>query len=267
MSISALVDYVKLSPNFSTPAGRKVRKITIHHAAGNVTVETLGNIFALASRQASSNYGIDSKGRIGLYVDEANRAWTSGNAENDNQADTIEVANDGGAPDWHVSDRAINRLIELCTDICKRNDIKALTYTGDKNGNLTRHNMFQATACPGPYLQSKFPYIAEEVNKRLNNNQRKFQGFNNQRLADELKIYTSEYGYKTTKTNMWGCEVCVNQWGTVMNNPIWGFCNKEIPYKGWVISGHGEASKWILKNLRKGMQVSFDVNTRLLTIH
>ena len=27
--------------------------------------------------------------------------------------------------------------------------------------------MFQATTCPGPYLQSKFPYIAEEVNKRL----------------------------------------------------------------------------------------------------
>ena len=28
--------------------------------------------------------------------------------------------------------------------------------------------MFYATACPGPYLQSKFPYIADEVNKRLN---------------------------------------------------------------------------------------------------
>ena len=27
--------------------------------------------------------------------------------------------------------------------------------------------MFAATACPGPYLQSKFPYIAAEVNKRL----------------------------------------------------------------------------------------------------
>jgi hypothetical protein len=29
------------------------------------------------------------------------------------------------------------------------------------------HRYFAATACPGDYLASKFPYIAEEVNKRL----------------------------------------------------------------------------------------------------
>ena len=29
------------------------------------------------------------------------------------------------------------------------------------------HKMFTATTCPGPYLESKFPYIASEVNKRL----------------------------------------------------------------------------------------------------
>lgn len=137
--------------------------------AGNLTVERCGDVFASSSRQASSNYGVGTDGRIGLYVDEANRAWTSSNAENDNQAVTIEVANDGGAPDWHVSDKALEALIELCVDICKRNGIKELNYTGNKNGNLTRHNMFAATTCPGPYLQSKFPYIAEQVNKRLGN--------------------------------------------------------------------------------------------------
>lgn len=135
--------------------------------AGNLTVERCGDVFASSSRQASSNYGVGTDGRIGLYVDEANRAWTSSNAENDNQAVTIEVANDGGAPDWHVSDKALEALIELCVDICKRNGIKELNYTGNKDGNLTRHNMFAATTCPGPYLQSKFPYIAEQVNERL----------------------------------------------------------------------------------------------------
>jgi hypothetical protein len=29
------------------------------------------------------------------------------------------------------------------------------------------HKWFAATACPGPYLESKFPYIAEQVNARL----------------------------------------------------------------------------------------------------
>lgn len=135
--------------------------------AGNLSVESCGNIFARRSRQASSNYGIDSNGNVGMYVEEKNRAWTSGNADNDNQAITIEVANDGGAPNWHVSDKAMAKLIELCVDICRRNNIKSLNFTGNKDGNLTMHCYFQATACPGTYLKSKFGYIADEVNKRL----------------------------------------------------------------------------------------------------
>lgn len=135
--------------------------------AGNLTVETVGNLFAQPTRNASSNYGIGTDGRVGMYVEEKDRAWTSSSADNDHQAVTIEVANNGGAPNWPVSDTALAKLIDLCVDICKRNGIKSLNYTGDAKGNLTRHNMFAATACPGPYLQSKFPYIAAEVNKRL----------------------------------------------------------------------------------------------------
>ena len=58
-----------------------------------------------------------------------------------------------GAPDWHASDKALAKLIDLCVDICKRNGIPSLNYTGDAGGNLPRHNMFAAAACPGPYLQ------------------------------------------------------------------------------------------------------------------
>lgn len=163
---SSLVNYTKLSPNYN-PRDRKISKITIHHMAGNLTVETCGNIFASSAREASANYGIGSDGRVGLYVEEKNRSWASANRENDMMAVTIEVANDGGAPDWHVSDVAIAKLIDLCVDICKRNGIKKLNYTGDTRGNVTRHNMFVPTGCPGPYLQSKFPYIVSEVNKRL----------------------------------------------------------------------------------------------------
>ena len=167
MSNSSLVNYTKLSPNYN-PRKDAISKITIHHMAGNLSVETCANVFN-GKRQASSNYGIGSDGRVGLYVEEKNRAWTSSNASNDHKAVTIEVANDGGAnTNWHVSDKALAKLIDLCTDICKRNGIKRLNYTGDASGNLTRHNMFVATTCPGGYLQSKFPYIANEVNKRLN---------------------------------------------------------------------------------------------------
>lgn len=166
MSNSSLVSYTKISPN-KTKRNKKICKITPHHMAGNLSVETCGNVFATTERQASSNYGIGTDGRIGMYVPEDYRAWTSSNRDNDEVAVTIEVANDGGAPDWHVSDKALAALIDLCVDICKRNGIEELKFTGDKTGNLTMHKWFASTACPGPYLGSKFPYIAEEVNKRL----------------------------------------------------------------------------------------------------
>ena len=167
MSNSSLVDYTRLSPNHSGKRNHVIDTITIHHMAGNLSVETCGNVFAPASRQASSNYGIDSDGRVGLYVEEANRSWCSSSASNDNRAVTIEVANDEIGGNWHVSNKALNKLIELCVDICKRNGIARLNYTGNTSGNLTMHKWFAATSCPGPYLASKFPYIADEVNKRL----------------------------------------------------------------------------------------------------
>ena len=164
---SNLVSFVKLSPNCTKPRGKKIDTITIHHAAGNASVETLGNIFAPTSRKASANYGIGSDGRIACFVEEENRAWTSSSTANDDRAITIEVANCGAEPDWPISDKAYAALLDLCEDICRRHGI-VLNYTGDKTGNLTMHKWFKATACPGPYLESKFPAIASEVNRRLN---------------------------------------------------------------------------------------------------
>lgn len=166
MSNSQLVGYTKISPNSSARTA-KIDKITIHHMAGNLSVEACGNVFATTERQASSNYGVGTDGRVGLYVPESRRAWTSSNRDNDNRAVTIEVANNGGAPNWPVSDKALQATIALCVDICKRNGIARLNYTGDKSGNLTMHKWFTNTLCPGPYLGGKFQYIADEVNKQL----------------------------------------------------------------------------------------------------
>lgn len=167
MSNSSLVDYIKISPNKTSPRNHKIDRITIHHMAGNLSVETCGNVFAPSSRQASSNYGIDSDGRVGMYVEEKDRSWCSSNKANDHRAVTIEVADDQGGPNWHSSDKAMSKLVELCADICKRNGIFRLNYTGDTNGNLTMHKWFAATDCPGAYLESKFSWIADQVNSIL----------------------------------------------------------------------------------------------------
>lgn len=205
MSYSSLASYKKLSPNYSKRTG-KISKITIHHCAVvNATLQGLGNGFAQPSRKASSNYGIDSAGRIGVFVEEEYRAWTSSSAENDNVAITIEVSNSTGAPEWRISDAAMQALIKLCVDICKRNDIKELNFTGDKSGNLTMHKWFAATNCPGAYLESKFPYIAAEVNKQLKNNgatannstiyKVQVGAFKNRNLAENLLKKLKAQGY------------------------------------------------------------------------
>ena len=201
MSNSNLISYTKLSPNCSNRT-KPISKITIHHCAVvNASLEGLGNGFAQPTRKASSNYGIDSNGKIGMFVEESKRAWTSSNTENDNVAVTIEVANSKGAPNWEVSDKALAALIDLCVDICKRNNIKELVYTGDKSGNLTRHNMFSNTTCPGNYLQGKFPYIAQEVNKRLSAGKIIYRvqvgAFTNKANAEALAKKLQADGYST----------------------------------------------------------------------
>lgn len=167
MSNSPLVNHVRLSPNYSLRRS-KIDRITIHHMGStSLSIEACGAGFADRARKASSHYGVGTDGRIGLYVEEKHRSWCTSSLENDDRAITIEVANDSRWPDWHVSDKALEATIELCVDICKRNGIERLNYTGDKTGNLTMHKWYQETICPGPYLGSKFPYIAAEVNKRL----------------------------------------------------------------------------------------------------
>ena len=167
MSNSSLVSYTKLSPNCDHPRNHTIDKITIHHMAGDLSVETCGNLFANPNREASANYGIGSDGRVGLYVDEGDRAWASASPSNDNRAVNIEVANCATGGDWPVSSAAYNKLIDLCVDICQRNGIKALNYTGGADGNLTEHRMFVPTACPGPYLHERMSQIAAAVNSRL----------------------------------------------------------------------------------------------------
>lgn len=175
MSNSPLVSYTRLSPNHSGKRKHVIDTVSIHCMAGNATVETCGSIFANPSRKASSNYGIGSDGRIALYVDEANRSWCTSSADNDNRAITIEVANNGGAPDWPVSAKAYESLIDLLVDICKRNPgIGRLRWKADKSlmgqvdkQNMTVHRWTAAKSCPGDYLYNRHGAIAEEVNRRL----------------------------------------------------------------------------------------------------
>ena len=166
MADSKLVNYEFYDhKHWNDRQGNKVDKIVIHHAASVISVEQLGQVFS--SRNSSATYGIGSDGRVGQYVPEQYRPWTTSSWTIDKRAITIEVSNSETGGEWKVSDKVLEVLIKLVADICRRNGIKKCSYTGTKNGVLQMHKWYANTACPGPYLGSKFPYISEEVNKLL----------------------------------------------------------------------------------------------------
>lgn len=166
MADSKLVNYEYYGhEHWNSRQGNKVDKIVIHHAASVISVEQLGQVFS--TRNSSATYGIGSDGRVGQYVPEQYRPWTTSSWTIDKRAITIEVSNCETGGDWKVSDKVLEVLIKLVADICRRNGIKKCSYTGTKNGVLQMHKWYANTACPGPYLGSKFPYISEEVNKLL----------------------------------------------------------------------------------------------------
>lgn len=159
-------EYKAHSNNYTVGrAGNKIKKVTIHHMAGVLTANQCGKIFQDANRKASSNYGIGKNGEIGLYVDEENTSYADANLESNRISVTIECSNSETGGDWPVSDKVLNKLIELIVDIFKRNGItKAI-----KGETITWHSMYSATTCPGDYLRSKMDYICKEVNIKLGN--------------------------------------------------------------------------------------------------
>ena len=171
---SSLVAYTKISPNRTQNRNHEIDTITIHCVVGQCSVQTLGEVFAPTSRQASSNYGVGYDGKIGMYVEEKDRSWCSSNAANDHRAVTIEVASDTAEP-YAVNDKAYAAMLDLVTDICKRNGIKKLVWSANKNDrvnhlngcNMTVHRDYANKACPGTYLYERHGEIAAEVNKRL----------------------------------------------------------------------------------------------------
>lgn len=179
MSNSSLATITQISPNKNSPRVGKIDTITIHHTAGVCSAQTIADIFAPTSRQASCNYGIGNDGHIALIVDECDRSWCSSSSSNDHRAITIEVSNDAigdrtSGKGWTIGEKAYNSLIDLCVDICKRNGIKELKWKNDSSligkpeqQNMTVHKWFSSTACPGDYLLGKMGDIASEVNARL----------------------------------------------------------------------------------------------------
>lgn len=176
MSNSSLVNVTVKSPNHSGARTHSIDRITPHCVVGQLTASGIGNCFP-SGRGASCNYGIGSDLKVVLVVDECNRSWCSSSNENDQRAVTIECASDRSEP-YAFTNGVYNKLIELCTDICRRNGKTVLLWFGDKNKSLnykpksnemvlTVHRWFANKSCPGDWLYSRLGDVASKVTARL----------------------------------------------------------------------------------------------------
>ena len=177
MSNSTLATYKKLSPNNSGKRTHKIDRITPHCVVGQLSVETLGGLFAKSSYKASCNYAIGTDGRVALIVEESMRSWCSSSNANDQRAVTIECASDKTSP-YAFNATVYAKLIDLCVDICKRNGKTKLLWISDKakalayeprDGEmlLTVHRWFANKSCPGDWLMARMGDLASKVTARL----------------------------------------------------------------------------------------------------
>lgn len=187
---SGMEVYTKLSPNCTKPRGSVIKRLTPHCVAGNLSIERTLNLPRMVIPQSpglSVTYAIGTDGRIGLGVEEFNRPWTSSSSYNDNRAITFEIANNGGDPDWRMSDKAINSWLDLSENICRFYGYKKVNYktkpseitgkdaveawikTWEKADEMiiTLHRWFAAKSCPGPYFIRQLPWLVKELNNRL----------------------------------------------------------------------------------------------------
>lgn len=89
---------------------------------------------------------------------------------------------------------------------------------------------------------------------------RTIDSFNGQRLKDYLCVYNNG---KKCPTNEWGTEVAIINGKA--EKPIYGAGKMEIPKDGFVVSGHGKASEWVLENIKKGSTVTISGNVLRVT--
>ena len=176
MGNSGLVNCTVKSPNHSGKRTHTIDRITPHCVVGQLKAENIGYCFP-KGRDASCNYAIGTDGRVCLVVDEWNRSWCSSSNANDQRAVTIECASDKTHP-YTMNNVVFNKLVDLCVDICKRNNNTVLLWFGDKGKTLnympkqnemvlTVHRWFSSTACPGDWLMGRMGELAARVDAKL----------------------------------------------------------------------------------------------------
>lgn len=130
-------------------SGHSIKKVVLHHNAGNLTVQGCYNVWQ--TRAASAHYQVQSDGWIGQLVDDRNTAWHSGNWTVNCESIGIEHADISSSP-WLISDACLENGAHLTAAVC-------LCYglgRPEWRVNVFPHSDFSSTSCPASIAGSQW---------------------------------------------------------------------------------------------------------------
>ena len=147
--------------------GRGVDMFIVHHAATTSESAVL-NMMSTGSRQVSANYVVNGKSIIGVVPEEF-RAWTSGSAQFDGRAITVETVNDRvGQTDmsWTISEDSYQSLAKLIADSSTRYGFPLdRDHVVGHRELYSRWGVGYSTACPSGINLDRLVEMAKEYQK------------------------------------------------------------------------------------------------------
>lgn len=151
-------DVTKILPYHYTPGRDSISGITIHHMAGDLSIDDCYSVWT--NREASAHYAIQSDGTIGQLVNDWDTAWACGHDWANRNTISIEHANNNSDP-WTVYPAAIDSGAHLVAALCKGYGLGEPEWMV----NVFPHNHWYATACPGELAGSQNAEYMEKAKK------------------------------------------------------------------------------------------------------
>ena len=243
--------------NIKCPYNMTAEGYCVHNTANDASARNEIAYMIRNDLETSFHYAIDDK-EVVQGVAENRNAWHAGdggNGKGNRKYIGIEICYSKSGGDRFVA--AEKKAAKFIAE-----GLKAKGWGIDR---VKKHQDFSGKYCPHRTLdmgwQRFLNMIKTELDK-LNVKKEEVEvvvdGFNIHRAADYLVIYTGDRG-DNTGTNKWGAEVAFDSNCVAISDPVYGVGNMQIPAGGFVLSGHGTASSWILNNVKKGKRLNISV--------
>lgn len=131
--------------------------VTLHHNGGRLSHDGVLNVWKV--RPASAHFNVDGVGSVAQFVKANEYAWATGSTEGNRRSISIEMCNSAVGGNWPVYEAAWYEAARLSGWIFAK-----IIGVRPTSTNLVVHHRWKATACAGPYIDTKLGSILQLAN-------------------------------------------------------------------------------------------------------